>query len=247
MEVLEIVAGLTPDRTDAAPARILWMGGGSRARAAGSDLLRRDGRELLTVDTPDDARDALGRAAWDIAVLHLDLTHAAHMALCRELCATGLAVLVVPEVSDLAGRIAALELGIAGLLPPCPHPLEMAAHVQAIARRREPSSVPAGAAPRWRFDLGLGCVQAPSGRMVRLGRPESALLRAFTVRPGRILSRQDLSELLRDQGAPADSRLIHTRVSRLRLALTPCDGAEDLIRTLRGGGYLLHATVRAAA
>ncbi|MEW5685229.1 MAG: winged helix-turn-helix domain-containing protein [Pseudomonadota bacterium] len=246
MEVLEIVAGLAPDRSRAAPTRILWMGGDARTRAAGGDLLRRDGRELMMVDDPAAAREALGLSAWDLAVLHLHLTDAAHMALCRELCATGLSVLVIPEASDLNTRIAALDLGIAGLLPPSPHPLELAAHVQAATRRRAPVAQ-AAAAPRWRFDLGLGCVQAPSGRMVRLGRPESALLRAFTVRPGRILSRQELSELLRDQGAPADSRLIHARVSRLRLALTPCDGAEDLIRTLRGGGYLLHATVRAAA
>lgn len=246
MEVLEIAAGLPSNSPATTPMRILWAGDSPQAFAAVQVLVGRDGVEVTRSEPPQIAGAALYGSVWDMAVLHLDLTDAGDLALCGEFAASGRPVLVVPLASSLAGRIAVLERGVAGLSPPTPHPLELAAQVQAMMRRHRRRTVDTAARSRWRFDQELGCVEAVSGRMVRLGGAENALLRAFTARPGRILSRDDLAGMVRRQGGQADSRLIHARVSRLRLALTPCDGAHDLIRTLRGGGYLLHATVRAA-
>ena len=60
-----------------------------------------------------------------------------------------------------------------------------------------------------------------------------------------MLHRATLVALLHGDGPPAGGRSIDARVARLRRALSACDGAGDLIRTLRGGGYLFQAQVNA--
>ena len=53
--------------------------------------------------------------------------------------------------------------------------------------------------------------------------------------------------LLHGDGSTAGGRSIDARVARLRRTLSTCDGAGDMIKTLRGGGYLFQAHVTARA
>ena len=51
--------------------------------------------------------------------------------------------------------------------------------------------------------------------------------------------------LLHGDGSATGGRSIDARVARLRRTLSARDGAGDLIKTLRGGGYLFQAQVSA--
>ncbi len=86
---------------------------------------------------------------------------------------------------------------------------------------------------------------SPAGRTVRLSPADAALLRALADRPGQVLPRATLVGLLHGEGAKTGGRSIDARVARLRRSLSACDGAGDLIKTLRGDGYLFQAQVTA--
>ena len=106
--------------------------------------------------------------------------------------------------------------------------------------------LPQPTAPVWRFDAELGYVSAPSGRMVRLSPSDAALLAALAARPGEVLDRATLVSLLHGGEDAAGGRSIDARVARLRRQLAQCDGADQLIHTLRGGGYVFVAAVGAS-
>ena len=70
---------------------------------------------------------------------------------------------------------------------------------------------------------------------------EFDLLLAFAGRPQQVLSREVLLEATKGRNAKGFDRSIDVQLSRLRRKLS----GSDLIRTVRGGGYLFAADVQA--
>jgi two-component system OmpR family response regulator len=158
--------------------------------------------------------------------------------------------MVMATAADTLDRVAGLEFGADDVLAKTTHPLELLARVRALLRRaaRHTRREAEAALDTWRFDAELGYVTSPKGRTVRLSPADAALLSALAARPGEVLPREALVALLHGDGGAAGGRSIDARVARLRRTLSACDGAGELIKTLRGGGYLFQAqvTVRAA-
>ena len=63
------------------------------------------------------------------------------------------------------------------------------------------------------------------------------MLEAFATRPGIVLSRDRLMELVRGDDSVVADRIIDTYVRRLRRKLESVDDAFDLIETVIGAGY----------
>lgn len=61
----------------------------------------------------------------------------------------------------------------------------------------------------------------------------------FMERPGRVLSRDQLLELVKGGADEAYDRAIDVQVSRLRQKFGDSDRGRSLIRTIRGVGYML--------
>lgn len=76
--------------------------------------------------------------------------------------------------------------------------------------------------------------------MVALTARDYRLLRIFLDRPRRLLSREQLLDLLDETGADSFDRTIDLAVSRLRRKLGP---AAAFIETVRGEGYRLAVPV----
>ena len=74
--------------------------------------------------------------------------------------------------------------------------------------------------------------------LVQLSAGEFGLLRAFVERPERVLSRDQLLEIAFAVDTDAFDRAVDVQVSRLRRKLER-PNAPELIRTVRGEGYLL--------
>ena len=75
---------------------------------------------------------------------------------------------------------------------------------------------------------------------------EYDLLFALLERANRVLTRDMLLDLLRGRQAGPFDRAIDVAVSRLRRKLDDQGGGAQLIKTVRGGGYVLAATVERA-
>jgi len=233
-----------------ASPRVLWIDADAAGIEPGLDMLRRHGFDVERADTAAEAQPTLDAAGCDLVILETALPDADGLALCRRLSEAETApVLVVARAADTLDRVAGLEFGADDVLPKTTHPLELLAKVRALLRRaaRQARHTAQAALETWRFDAELGYVTAPSGRTVRLSPADAALLRALAGQPGVVLHRDALVTLLHGQGSTTGGRSIDARVARLRRTLSACDGAGDMIKTLRGGGYLFQAQVTARA
>jgi DNA-binding response OmpR family regulator len=83
---------------------------------------------------------------------------------------------------------------------------------------------------------GRTCIDA-SGQELELTRAELSLLLALARQPGRVLSRDELSQAVAGRGAEPDDRSVDVLMSRLRRKIEPDPKTPRIIVTLPGEGY----------
>jgi DNA-binding response OmpR family regulator len=173
------------------------------------------------------------------------------LAFCRELAArTRAPILIFSAADDPLDRVAGLEFGADDYLGKSAHPLELIARIRALLRRGAREAAPDASAPSayafqgLRFEPRARALVGAGGQRVWLTTSEAGLLQVFLAAPGEMLSRNQLQARLFGSDAHLSDRAIDVRVVRLRRALDQAGAAgADLIRTCRGGGYLLAADV----
>jgi two-component system phosphate regulon response regulator OmpR len=77
-----------------------------------------------------------------------------------------------------------------------------------------------------------------NGVEVELSTADFELLKVFVERPGRVLSRDVLLDLLKGYERDPFDRTVDNRVARLRRRIEPDPANPVFIRTVRGEGYL---------
>jgi DNA-binding response OmpR family regulator len=88
--------------------------------------------------------------------------------------------------------------------------------------------------------VGRSCVDA-SGRVVALTRAELTLLLSLARRPGRAVSRDDLTRAVAGRGAERGDRSVDVLISRLRRKIETDPKSPRIILTIPGVGYRLSA------
>jgi len=83
------------------------------------------------------------------------------------------------------------------------------------------------------------------GQDVTLTRAEFSLLLAFARQPGRVLSRDELTQVVAGRGAEPDDRSVDVLISRLRRKIEPDPKAPRLIVTMPSEGYKFTAKPQA--
>lgn len=151
-------------------------------------------------------------------------------------------IIIVTARSEEADQVMGLEGGGADDYVAKPFsPRELLARVRAKARRSRRHS---GA--RAVFSAGTVSVDTAArsatvqGESVALTACQFDLLRAFVERPGRVLTRDQLLDLVREHSAAA-LRTIDAHVSRLRQKVGDDPRHPRLLKTVRGVGYVLTA------
>jgi two-component system OmpR family response regulator len=197
-------------------------------------------------------RQLLALARPDVIVLDLMLPGEDGLALLRWLGRQPEAppVLMLTARGDTMSRVVGLELGADDYLAKPFEPRELVARLQALVRRATKGQA-GGVADdtrllrfgRWRFDRMTRQLISAEDVGIALSSAEFRLLAAFTQRPGRVLSRDQLIELTRAPGVEVNDRSIDLAVSRLRAKLGDTAREPALIRTVRGEGYLFDAEV----
>jgi DNA-binding response OmpR family regulator len=176
---------------------------------------------------------------YDAVILDLTLPDLDGLDVCRALRAKlDIPILMLTARGEATDRIIGLELGADDYLPKPFQPRELLARLRAILRRRV---APAGDAP-----LRFGSLEVDRGAHTLRVRGEArtvtsyqfALLVAFALNAGRVLSRDFLMDLLKGEALEAFDRSIDVHVSRLRAAIEDDPKRPRRIITVRGSGYV---------
>jgi len=202
-------------------------------------FLERHGFEVLHETTVATGRMAVSTEDPDAVLLDVMLPDGDGMELCRALRAeSDVPILMLTARGDDTDRIVGLELGADDYLPKPFNPRELVARLKAVLRRARP------AAPKDHLRFGRLTVDR-AGRRVLLDdlvRPltqhQYELLLALAERPGRVLSRNQLMQLVRGEELEAFDRSIDVHISRIRAAIEDDPKKPARILTVRGAGYL---------
>ncbi len=211
-------------------------------------------KHSLRVTTVRDAREA--RRAWtnghyQLIVLDLMLPGESGLDLARWLrSASNVPIVMLTAMGEETDRIIGLELGADDYVPKPFNPRELLARIRAVLRRAGDSPTPRGEAgaramrfASWTLEPARRRLLNPEGAEVALTGGEYDLLLALVERPNRVLTRDMLLDLLRGRQAGPFDRAIDVAISRLRRKLEDDGRNAQLIKTVRGGGYVLAATV----
>ena len=211
-------------------------------------------RQRLRVTTARDgkeARRAFLNGHYQLVVLDLMLPGEAGLDLARWLRAeTNVPIIMLTAMTDEADRIVGLELGADDYVTKPFNPRELLARIRAVLRRTvETDDRALGQVAKtysfggWKLETARRRLLDPSGVEVLITGGEYDLLVALLDRPNRVLTRDMLLDLLRGRQAGPFDRAIDVAVSRLRRKLEDDGRNAQLIKTVRGGGYVLSTPV----
>ena len=198
-----------------------------------------------------DMRRVLDRTHIDLLVLDLMLPGEDGLALCRELRSRSqLPIIMLTARGEDVDRIVGLELGADDYVAKPFNPRELLGRIKAVLRRaahapRDPSpeTVRGFSFGGWRLDTVTRTLRNSDGREVALSGAEYRLLAVLLGAGNRVLTRAQLTELLRGRDADPFDRSIDVRVSRLRQILGDDARAPQIIKTVYGEGYVIGISV----
>jgi DNA-binding response OmpR family regulator len=207
------------------------------------DYLRGSGFEVETAGSLAAGRERLAGAGYDALVLDLMLPDGDGLDLCRELRANPrtrqLPLLMLTARGEPMDRIVGLELGADDYLPKPFEPRELLARVKALLRRATPPTSPDEVLRFGRLEIDLGeRVARLGGVACDLTSHQFDLLVVLAQSSGRVLSRDQIMDLLKGHPLEAFDRSIDVHISRIRAVIEDDPKNPRRVLTVRGAGYV---------
>jgi DNA-binding response OmpR family regulator len=151
-------------------------------------------------------------------------------------------IIMVTVATDTVDRVVGLETGADDYIAKPFEPRELLARVRSVLRRTTGATATTGSRVRMGrrvLDLDRRALVDPAdGSSEMLTASEFDLLKVFAENPNRPLQRDWLLEVIAHREMEAFDRAIDLRVTRLRRKLEADPGHPDVIRTVRGVGYM---------
>lgn len=158
-------------------------------------------------------------------------------------------VIMLTAASEVIDRVVGLEVGADDYLGKPVDLRELEARIKAALRRRNipgaqngqmPAGRPGGvvAFGACRLDLDSAQLFGPDDNEMPMTAMEFSLLKVFAQNRGRVLNRDQLLEKAHGRGWEPFDRSIDLRISRLRRRIEANPTKPEIIRTVRGIGYV---------
>jgi DNA-binding response OmpR family regulator len=217
-----------------------------------AQYLVRNGVRVTKAKDVAEARQALAAYAVDLILLDIMMPGEDGLALCAQVRATsGIPVILLTARAEETDRIVGLEIGADDYVTKPFSPRELLARIKSVLRRagERPSRLRAADAEAYAFGpwvlrTGERELIDSEGVAVPLSTGEYNLLLALVTHARRILTRDQLLDLAEGRELAAFERSVDNMVSRLRRKIEPDPRNPILLKTVRGGGYMLAADVR---
>jgi two-component system, OmpR family, response regulator len=238
-----------------ADTQILVVDDEPEIRALLRKCFEREGFQVAEARDGAELRARLESRPASLITLDLTLGGEDGLVLAREIRARcNVPIIMITGKGDTIDRVVGLELGADDYITKPFQLREVVARVRAVLRRynsAEQAAPGTAAAEHERYAFGdmvldLTCRElstAGSGAQ-ELTTAEFNLLEIFVKRPNRVLSRDNIMDLLKGhEWSPVD-RSIDALVGRLRKKVEPDADLPRLIKTVRGVGYVFTADVK---
>jgi two-component system, OmpR family, response regulator len=214
----------------------------------------REGYRVSEAGDASTARAALAKGGVSLVTLDLTLGSDDGLSLAREIRAgRDVPIVMVSGKGDAVDRIVGLELGADDYISKPFNLREVLARVRAVLRRRETGPATSQVSEvkhevfrfgGWTLDVTSRELKDASGVVRDLTTGEFNLLELFVRRPHRVLSRDEIMDLLKGHDYSPLDRSIDALVSRLRKKIDDDATKPAQIKSVRGVGYMLSSDVK---
>ena len=210
------------------------------------DYLAGRGFQARCCADADELLRALERAPADLAILDINMPGMDGLAALRSIREKyDIPVIMLTAASETIDRVLGLELGADDYLGKPFDLRELEARVKTVLRRKSPSSADGHAPKADRIMFGTSALDLTSARLfdgdgaeIAITAMEFSLLKVFASNRGRVLNRDQLLEQAHDRSWDPFDRSIDLRISRLRQKIERNPKKPEIIRTVRGLGYI---------
>lgn len=216
-----------------------------------SQYLEGDGYSVIQAFSAQEAIEKVKETPTQIILLDLVLPDAAGLGLIPQIQAHSKAgIIVVSGKTDTTEKIVCLEMGADDYLTKPFEMRELSARIKAVIRRMDEQKtaqepIQGSAANKsskilfesgWYIDREQYQVFSPANESANLTIGEFELFDALIASPNRALKREYLFDITREGNYDTYDRAIDIQIARLRKKIDT--GNKDLIKTIRGVGYM---------
>lgn len=218
-----------------------------------SDYLQQHGYRVTAMHNGSQLNAVLTQHHIDLAILDVMLPGPDGLRLCQSIRKNhDFPIIMLSAAHTEADRVAGLELGADDYMAKPFSARELLARIKSQLRRAS------GELPSQRHKLNpmvklkfahctldreTHCIIGQDKVAISLSQREYDLLTIFTEHPKRILSRDQLTDLLYDKPHAPFDRSIDVLIGRLRKKIEQDSKTPQILLTVRGGGYQFNADV----
>lgn len=211
------------------------------------EYLGKRGYQVSTASGGEELRAIVADVPVDLMIMDINMPKEDGLSILRSLRPDNMTpVIMLTAAGDVVDRIVGLEMGADDYLGKPVDLRELEARIKAILRREALTDKPAAGSAdaeqaafgHYVLDKEAAKLLAEDGSEVQLTAMEYRLLKVFAENKGRVLNRDQLLEHAHDRSWDPFDRSIDIRISRLRRKLETNPEKPQIIRTVRGIGYV---------
>lgn len=242
---------MTYDRNAQDNAHILIVDDDDDIRSLLATVLEKYGYRTSTAANSEEMATALNNETIKLIVLDIMMPGTDGISICKSLRQhSTIPIIMLSAMGEDTDRIVGLEVGADDYLSKPFNPRELVARIKSVLRRHQ-SMTTATKAPQanalrfngWTLLLDTRSLLSPQKLELPLSTSEFGMLRLLLEHPQKILSRDYLLDHTKNRLAAPFDRSVDMQISRLRQKIEQDAKNPTLIKTIRGGGYMLTATV----
>ncbi len=209
------------------------------------EYLSKRGYRVSAASGGDELRSIIQAETVDVMIMDINMPKEDGLSILRSLRPdVTTPVIMLTAAGDVVDRIIGLEMGADDYLGKPVDLRELEARIKAILRRGSINETASDGDSNstvfgeFTLDTDAAKLFSSDGSEVQLTAMEYRLLKVFAENKGRVLNRDQLLEQAHDRSWDPFDRSIDIRISRLRRKIEANPEKPEIIRTVRGIGYL---------
>jgi two-component system phosphate regulon response regulator OmpR len=220
--------------------RILLIEDDARLAEMVKNYLGGSGFSITIAPTGRAGLGLYGRQEFDALILDLMLPDMDGLEVCRKIRAGAQTpILMLTARGDAMDRVVGLEIGADDYLPKPFEPRELLARLRAILRRSKRGEQNSELMRFGRLEIDVGARQVRrDSEVCTMTGYQFDLLLVLARHAGRVMSREAIMDLMKNERLDAFDRSIDVHISRIRATIEDDPKKPRRVITVRGAGYV---------